>query len=80
MLSGLVNVWGLQLEGAACELPVVSYGRERMRGLGLGLCRWTTSEVCLLDIMRMDRVQNAQIRELWVVVKGVGEGIDKSVV
>ena len=32
----------------------------------------------LLDIRRMDRVQNAQIRGLWGVAKGVDERIDKS--
>ena len=38
------------------------YGRRR-RGLELGLYRWTTSEA-LLDTRRMNRVPNAQIREL----------------
>ena len=33
----------------------------------------------LLDIKRMDRVQNVRIRELCMVVKGVGERIDESI-
>ena len=45
------------------------YGR---RGLRLGLYRWTTSRG-LLGIRRMDRVPNAQIREL----RGVTKGVDK---
>ena len=50
-----------------------------MRGLGLGLCRWTTSEVCL-DIRRMDRVPNAQNREVCGVTKrGRDERIDESI-
>ena len=54
----LVNAWGMQLECAVVLhetlfMPAAMYGSEtrykrRNRGLGLGLYRWTTSEVCLV--------------------------------
>ena len=46
--------------------------RSRIRVLQMDNLRGTKG------IIRMDRVPNAQIRELCRVAKGVGEGIDKS--
>ena len=40
------------------------------RGLGLGVCRWTT--IGLLSIRRINKVWNSLIRELCRVTKGIG--------
>ena len=54
-------------------VPAVMYGSEtygrRRRDLGLGLYRWTTSG--MLGIRKMDRVPNALVRELCIVIKGL---------
>ena len=64
-------------------VPVLLYGSEtiygrRMRKLELGLYICTTSRG-LLDIRRMDRVQNAWIRESCGVTKRINERIDESI-
>ena len=87
-VRSLVNDIGLQLECAralheALLVLVLSHDNEkkiwrenersRIRALQMDSLRG------LSGIRRMDRVSNAQIRELWVVTKGVDERIDESV-
>ena len=50
-ISSLLNARGLQLECArifheSLLVPVLMYGSEKMIRNGLGVYRWTTSEVC----------------------------------
>ena len=78
----------LQLECArvlheSLLVSVLTYGSAticggRGRDLGLGLYRWTTSEV-FLCIRRINKVQNSRIREFCRVTKGVYERIDEGI-
>ena len=72
----LVNAMGLQFECArvlheALFIPVLIHGRRRrIRAVQIGNLRG------LLGIKRMDKVPNAQIRELYGVMKGMNETIE----
>ena len=64
-------------------MPVLMYSSETMilrkrSSLGLGLYRWTNSEVCWVS-RRMDKVPNARIRQLCRVMKGLEDRIDEGV-
>ena len=81
----LFNARDLQLESGSLHetllVPVVTYGsetilwkekdRSRIKAVQMNNLRG------LLGIRRMDRVPNAQIRELYGVTKGVDKRIDK---
>ena len=79
----LVNTKDLQLECAvlheALLVPVLMYGNETMLWREKERPRVRVVKMDnlrgLLGIRRMDRVQNAQIRELYKVKKGLDEGI-----
>ena len=59
-----------------CSLSVLWSWRRK--GLGIGLYRRTTSEVCWVK-RRLDKVPNARIRQLCEVTKGLDEKIDEGV-
>ena len=51
VITSLVNAMGLQLECAiflheSLLVPVFMYGSETLICLGLGLYKWTASEIC----------------------------------
>ena len=64
-------------------LPVLMYGSETMLWRKKGRCRVRAVQIYnlrgLLVVRRMNRVMNAQIRELCEVRKGLDESIDEGV-
>ena len=82
----LVNARDLQLKCArvlneTLLVPVLMYGTETVLWMGKEISRVRAVQVDslrgLLRIRRMDRVQNARIKELCGVRKGLAERIDK---
>ena len=88
-IRSLVNGKGLQLECVtvlheSLPMPVFMYGSETMIWKEKERSRIRTVHMDnlrgLLTIMKVDKVTNARIRELFGVTKGVDERIDEGVV
>ena len=85
-IRSLVNAMSLQLESLwvlheSLVIPVLTYGNETMIWREKEKSRiWAVqmdNQRSMLGIRRMDKVPNAQIRQLCRITKGVDEKIDE---